>query len=132
MNFFGIPYGIPGGGTITSGSWAALDPLTGKTIWQVADPSHNAFGGGNALGPVTVANGVVYAPSLSGTVRALDAANGKTLWSYNMPFSTVGGAAVANGVVYWGTGYTHLGIPGWTGDPTNHAGKLFAFSINGT
>ena len=35
----GIPYALPGGGTITSGSWAALDPATGKILWQVADPS---------------------------------------------------------------------------------------------
>jgi polyvinyl alcohol dehydrogenase (cytochrome) len=125
-NFYGIPYSIPGDGTITSGSWAALDPETGNILWQVADPSHNAFGGGNALGPVTVANGVVYAPSMSGVVRALDAANGKTLWSYQLPGSAVGGAAVVNGVVYWGNGYAHLGIPGWTGN-----NKLYAFSLNG-
>src|SRR5439155_946253 len=65
-NFFGIPYPIPSGQTITSGSWAALDPATGQILWQVPDPSHNAFGGGNALGPVSVANGVLYAPSMSG------------------------------------------------------------------
>ncbi len=125
-NFFGIPYAIPGGGTITSGSWAALDPATGNILWQVADPSHNAFGGGNALGPVSVANGVVYAPSMSGDVRALDAANGKTLWSQHLPGSAVGGAAIVDGVVYWGNGYAHLGIPGWTGN-----NKLYAFSLNG-
>src|SRR5262249_31931153 len=73
-NVYGIPYAIRGGGTITSGSWAALDPASGKILWQVPDDSHNAFGGGNALGPVTVANGVVFAPSMSGKVRALDAA----------------------------------------------------------
>jgi outer membrane protein assembly factor BamB len=47
----GTPYTIPGGQTITSGSWAALDPATGKILSQVPDPSHQAFGGGNALGP---------------------------------------------------------------------------------
>jgi len=125
-NFNGTSYSIPDGGGITSGSWAALDPATGQILWQVADPSHNAFGGGNALGPVSVANGVVYAPSMSGVVRALDAANGKTLWSHQLPGSAVGGAAVVKGVVYWGNGYAHLGIPGWTGN-----NKLYAFSING-
>jgi polyvinyl alcohol dehydrogenase (cytochrome) len=125
-NFFGIPYTIKGGATITSGSWAALDPATGAILWQTADPSNNAFGGGNALGPVTVANGVVYAPSMSGTMRALDASTGKSVWSYQAAGSVVAGAAVAQGVVYWGSGYAHLGIPGWTGSNT-----FYAFSLNG-
>jgi polyvinyl alcohol dehydrogenase (cytochrome) len=125
-NFYGIPYSLPSGDQISTGSWAALDPATGNILWQIPDPSRNAFGGGNALGPVSVANGVVYAPSMSGTVRALDASNGRTLWSYQLPGSAVGGAAVVNGVVYWGDGYAHLGIPGWTGN-----NKLYAFSING-
>ena len=36
------------------------------------------------------------------------------------------GATVADGEVYWGSGYTHLGIPGFTGN-----NKFFAFSKNG-
>jgi polyvinyl alcohol dehydrogenase (cytochrome) len=125
-NFNGIPYALPSGQVITSGSWAALDPATGKILWQVADPSHNLFGGGNALGPVSVANGVLYAPSMSGKMFALDAANGKTLWSYQTPGAVIGGAAVVNGTVYWGDGYAHLGIPGWNGSTT-----FYAFSLNG-
>jgi len=125
-NFFGIPYPIPSGPTITSGSWAALDPATGKILWQVPDPSHNAFGGGNALGPVSVANGVLYAPSMSGDYYALDAANGKTLWTFHPDGAAVSGASVVNGVVYWGDGYAHLGIPGWKGSTT-----FFAFSLHG-
>jgi polyvinyl alcohol dehydrogenase (cytochrome) len=116
----------PRRGTTTSGSWAALDPATGNVLWQVADPSHNAFGGGNALGPVSVENGVLYVPSMSGTMRALDAANGKTLWSFQAAGSVNTGAVVVDGVVYWGSGYAHLGIPGWTGSTT-----FYAFSING-
>ena len=123
-NFYGIPDPFPTGPT--TGSWAALDPATGSTLWKVYDDTHNAYGGGNALGPVTVANGVLFAPSMSGNVRALDAATGSTLWSYQMSGATVGGAAVVNGVVYWGNGYSHLGIPGWDGST-----KLYAFSING-
>jgi polyvinyl alcohol dehydrogenase (cytochrome) len=125
-NFYGLPHTLPSGQTITSGSWAALDPATGKILWQVADPSHNAFGGGNALGPVTAANGVLYVPSMSGDYYALDAANGRTLWSFRPAGSAIGGAAVVNGTVYWGDGYTHLGIPGWTGATT-----FYAFSAKG-
>jgi polyvinyl alcohol dehydrogenase (cytochrome) len=125
-NFFGIPYTLPSGETITSGSWAAIDPGTGGVLWQTPDPSHNAFGGGNALGPVSVANGVLYAPSMSGHVYALDAANGRFLWDYQTPGAAISGAAVVNGTVYWGDGYTHLGIPGWNGSTT-----FYAFSIHG-
>jgi polyvinyl alcohol dehydrogenase (cytochrome) len=125
-NFFGIPYTLPSGQTITSGSWAAIDPATGKVIWQTPDPSLNAFGGGNDLGPVSVENGVLYAPSMSGKMYALDAANGRILWSYTSPGAVNTGAVVVNGVVYWGDGYSHLGIPGW-----NPSTTFYAFSING-
>jgi polyvinyl alcohol dehydrogenase (cytochrome) len=125
-NFFGIPYAIPSGQTITSGSWAAIDPATGAIIWQVADPSLNAFGGGNALGPVSVASGVLYVPSMSGDYYALDAANGRTLWHFHPGGAAISGAAVVDGVVYWGDGYTHLGIPGWLGSTT-----FYAFSLKG-
>jgi polyvinyl alcohol dehydrogenase (cytochrome) len=126
LNFYGIPYEVPSGETVTSGTWAAIDPATGTILWQRADPSHNAFGGGNDLGPVSVANGVVYAPSMSGTMYALDAANGKTLWTYQAAGSVNTGASVVNGTVYWGDGYNHLFIPGWTGSTT-----FYAFSLNG-
>jgi polyvinyl alcohol dehydrogenase (cytochrome) len=126
LNFYGIPYELPSGETVTSGTWAAIDPATGTILWQRADPSHNAFGGGNDLGPVSVANGVVYAPSMSGTMYALDAANGKTLWTYQAAGSVNTGASVVNGTVYWGDGYNHLFIPGWTGSTT-----FYAFSLNG-
>lgn len=63
---FGIPYTV-GGQTIYWGSWAALDPNTGKVLWQTPDPSGNA-----ALGFMSTANGVVYAPSMSGNMYALD------------------------------------------------------------
>jgi polyvinyl alcohol dehydrogenase (cytochrome) len=75
---------------------------------------------------VSVANGVLYAPSMSGKMFALDAANGKILWSYQAQGSVIGGASIANGTVYWGDGYNHLGIPGWTG-----ANAFYAFSLNG-
>jgi len=61
-----------------------------------------------------------------GSVLAIDAANGKTLWSFQAAGSVNTGAAVVNGVVYWGSGYAHLGIPGWTGSTT-----FYAFSLKG-
>jgi polyvinyl alcohol dehydrogenase (cytochrome) len=125
-NFDGVPYKLPSGETITSGSWAALDPASGRIIWQVADPSHNAFGGGNALGPVAAANGILFAPSMSGDFYALDAETGQTLWRYHPGGAAISGASIVDGVVYWGDGYTHLGIPGWLGSTT-----FYAFSLKG-
>jgi polyvinyl alcohol dehydrogenase (cytochrome) len=120
-NFYGIPTPFGGGG-----SWAALDPATGAILWQVGDPN-----GAIALGPVTVADGVVYVSSMAGaanapTMLALKAATGQRLWSFAAGSSVNAGASVVDGVVYWGSGYAHLGIPGYT---TNN--KFFAFSKAG-
>ncbi|MDY0746465.1 PQQ-binding-like beta-propeller repeat protein [Paucibacter sp. R3-3] len=120
-NFYGIPTQVG-----AAGSWAALEPETGKIIWQVGDPN-----GSIAIGPLTVADGVVFASSMAGapgapTMLALDAASGQTLWSYAAGSSVNAGASVVDGVVYWGSGYAHLQIPGYT---TND--KFFAFSKNG-
>jgi polyvinyl alcohol dehydrogenase (cytochrome) len=120
-NFYGIPSAAG-----SAGSWAALDPATGKILWQKADPN-----GAIDIGPLAVADGVVFAPSMSGTATAptmfaLNAATGATIWSFAAGSSVNAGASVVNGVVYWGSGYTHLGIPGYTGNT-----KFYAFSVNG-
>jgi polyvinyl alcohol dehydrogenase (cytochrome) len=119
-NWFGLP--SPAGGF--AGSWAALDPATGAILWHKPDPN-----GAVALGPVTVANGVVYPSSMAGsggapTMFALDAATGDTLWSFAAGSSVNAGATVVEGVVYWGSGYGQL--PGFTGN-----NKFYAFSLNG-
>jgi polyvinyl alcohol dehydrogenase (cytochrome) len=120
-NYYGIPSAAG-----SAGSWAALDPNTGKVLWQVADPN-----GSIDIGPLSAANGVVYAASMAGsatapTMLALDAASGKTLWSFAAGSSVNAGAAISNGTVYWGSGYAHLGIPGFTGN-----NKFYAFSLFG-
>jgi len=122
-NFFGIPHAVG-----SAGSWAALDPATGAILWQTADPN-----GAIDIGPLTVANGVVYAASMAASTGplikqmfALNAATGAPLWSFDAGSSVNAGATVVNGTVYWGSGYAHLGIPGYT--PGN---KFYAFSLNG-
>ncbi|HET9015881.1 MAG TPA: PQQ-binding-like beta-propeller repeat protein [Thermomicrobiaceae bacterium] len=126
-NLYGVPYTLPSGQTSHAGSWAALDPADGHVIWQVADPN-----GAMDLGPMTVANGVVYAPSMgaqsAGTPNmfALNAATGKTLWSYASGGSVVAGAVVANDAVYWGSGYANLAVFGGVGSHT-----FYAFSTGG-
>jgi polyvinyl alcohol dehydrogenase (cytochrome) len=120
-NFYGIPSAAG-----SAGSWAALDPATGAILWQKADPN-----GAIDIGPLAVANGVVFAPSMAGaatapTMFALDAANGNTLWSFASGASVVAGATIVDSTVYWGSGYTHLGIPGYTGN-----NKFYAFKKSG-
>jgi polyvinyl alcohol dehydrogenase (cytochrome) len=122
-NFYGMPTPL---GTY-GGLWAALDPATGAVLWRTADPN-----GSIALGSVAASNGVVYAGSMSGaagtdpTMLALDAATGQVLWSHAAGSSVVAGATIVDGMVYWGSGYAHLGIPGYT--PNN---RFYAFSLNG-
>ena len=112
-----VPY-TPAGSTqsITSGSWAALDPLSGKIDWQTPDPS-----GGVDVGSVSTANGVVYAGSSSGHMYALDAATGGVLWDYQGQGSSIAGPAIVNGLVYWGNGYARLGPPFGTPSKTFYA-----------
>ena len=120
----------------SAGSWAALNPDTGAILWRKADPN-----GAVTLGPVTVANGVVYVSSMAGvatapTMLALDAATGNTLWQFAAGASVNSGAVVVNGVVYWGSGYAHLGIPGYSGSPSftgNTAPtRFYAFTTTGS
>ncbi len=116
------PYLLEQSGTpTTGGSWAALDPATGRILWQTAVP-----GGADGLGPPTVANGVVYAGSMARTgdqMYALDTRSGELLWRYAAGATVNAGPAVSRGTVYWGSGYVR---GGGTASSTFHA-----FSIGG-
>jgi polyvinyl alcohol dehydrogenase (cytochrome) len=133
-----IPYQLTENGGLTSqsttgGSWAALDPATGKILWQTADPQTENLGpptgtvGVWDLGPATVANGVDYVASMAKSgaeMYALDAATGTILWSYSAGSSVNAGPAIVDGSVYWGSGYSKSA----EGSPND---RLFAFSIGG-
>jgi polyvinyl alcohol dehydrogenase (cytochrome) len=116
-NFYGIPYEIASADgqktTTNSGSWAALDPATGRILWQVADPQQ-----AGDLGYVSSANGVMYAGSTAAsgaTMFALDAASGRILWDFASGSPVISGAAIAAGHVYWGLGvrvWDRHGLPG--------------------
>jgi polyvinyl alcohol dehydrogenase (cytochrome) len=107
-----------GGQEITWGSWAALNAQTGEIVWQTADPTKEAVD----MGAVSVANGVVYAGSFSGSMYALDSVTGTVLWSFDSGGSVIGGPAIADGVVYWGSGYAHI-------KPGKANNKLYAFTV---
>ena len=70
---------------------------------------------------MSVANGVVYAGSYSGLMYAMSAKTGRILWSYDSGGSVIDGPAIANGVVYWGSGYGHIA-------PGKANNQLFAFA----
>ncbi|HWC95492.1 MAG TPA: PQQ-binding-like beta-propeller repeat protein [Candidatus Sulfopaludibacter sp.] len=112
-----VSYTLLNGQTINWGSWSGLDVATGKLLWQTADPTNGAMD----LGSVSVANGVVYAGSTSGSMYAMDALSGKILWSFASGGSVIDGPSVVDGVVYWGSGY-RIG----TGGNNN---KLYAFTV---
>ena len=113
------PWTLPDGATTTDGSWSGLDAVTGEILWQRV-PTH----GGGASGPVTTANGVVYGCSLDaqGYMYALDAGTGEELWSFASGGSCLSGAAISEGTLFWGSGYSNLGL----GTANN---KLYAFGL---
>ena len=93
----------------TKGAWSALDKATGEILWQRETTTSMAFPGlGSVVGPVTVANGVVYGCSFTGTYTAMNAATGAVLWTHESQNACAAGAAVSQGVVYWGTGYGQI------------------------
>ena len=123
----------PSGQKTNGGYWSALDPLTGKILWQTpttelaidtpfAGTPYGAPVGGmsNAYGSVSVANGVMYGEDQAGTFVALDADTGSTLWSFKSGGASISGPAIATGSLYWSSGYRNLG-------PTNN--KIYAFSL---
>jgi polyvinyl alcohol dehydrogenase (cytochrome) len=119
--------GPQGGQQTSAGSWAALDPSTGKIQWQIANPAMTAsVAGASVNGPLSAVNGVVFGGSMDaqGTMFAFDGATGAVLWSFQSGATVYGGPAIADGVVYWGNGYPaarlRFGTPG---------GKLFAFEV---
>ena len=117
-----LPYSlVPSGQQTNSGAWSALDVATGKIIWQTADPTPAT----RDRGSVSVANGVMYAGSDAGQMYALDASTGTILWSFASGGTVIDGPSIADGVLYWGSGYARLGL----GKANN---KVYAFALAGS
>ncbi len=114
-----VPWTLPGGAVTTAGVWSGLDASTGQILWQTTPPH-----GGGASGPVTTANGIVFGCSLDaqGYMYALNGATGAVLWEFPSGGSCLSGAAISNGTVYWGSGYSNFGF----GTPNN---KVYAFGL---
>jgi polyvinyl alcohol dehydrogenase (cytochrome) len=120
-----VPYALAAGkdaGKLVSGGvWSALEPATGKIIWQTGDPQNAA----DYAAPL-VANGVVFVGSLATAgdqMYALDATTGEVIWRFAAGGSVASHPALADGRLYWGSGF---------GQFTGVAGnKLYVFSIDG-
>jgi polyvinyl alcohol dehydrogenase (cytochrome) len=119
-----VPWTLPDSNVTTHGVWTAMDAGTGEVLWQKTPPTFDVSGWGDTSGPVTTANGVVFSCSVgpSGYMYALDGATGAVLWSFASGGSCLSGAAISNGEVYWGSGYSNFGL----GQPNN---KLYAFKL---
>jgi len=96
-----------------------LDAVTGLVLWQTV-PTY----GGSTSGPVTTANGVVFGCSLDplGHMYALNGVTGAILWTFESGGSCLSGAAISDGMLYWGSGYSNFGF----GTANN---KLYAFGL---
>ena len=85
-----------------STTMAALDAVSGKTLWK-----HDLMGG-TAFASVAYANGVAYVGLSNGDFYAFDALSGNQLVKLAAPDAIAGGPSVAGGVVYvpWGYNWT--------------------------
>jgi polyvinyl alcohol dehydrogenase (cytochrome) len=134
------------------GLWA-LDPATGRTIWNAPNSPTptcrwtNFWCHGAMSQAITVIPGAVFAGAYDGYFRAYDPATGKVIWQVDTgtdPVTTLAGAqayggvmdgagpTVAGGMVYVHSGYA--GRSGATGGSSmrNADGNiLMAFSVDG-
>ncbi len=90
----------------------AVVPANGTVLW-----SAGMDGGGEVLGSLAWANGLVYAAG-GGEVEAIDGANGTVLWNATLPG---GGSGVTEPVIANGQLYVASGDYGTQGDLTAYA-----------
>ena len=112
--------GPEAGRTCKGGAWSALNPATGRILWQTCDPA-----GATDTAALTVADGLLYAGSLARTganMYVLNAATGRVLWSFASGGSVAAGPAIVAGSVYWGSGYSKSG----SGSASK---RLYAFDV---
>jgi polyvinyl alcohol dehydrogenase (cytochrome) len=111
--------------TTTGGLWTALDAASGKILWQTAAPENPEYITDSF---VSGANGVIFAGSSGGNFYAIDTRTGQIKWTFPSGGAVWSGAAIVDGVVYWGSGYDtrERKLPY---DGNNN--KFYAFSLSG-
>jgi polyvinyl alcohol dehydrogenase (cytochrome) len=126
----------------------ALDPATGKLIWESLAP-RVPCGWGTALcknaqsAPATAIPGVVFSGGQDGWLRAYASESGRTLWSFDSAgraYATLNGVAEQKGGAFDHTGFVVSGgrlfaISGYNGSTGAYAGNpinvLLAFTVDG-
>lgn len=91
---------------------AGLEAGSGEIRWLHCLPAFQ-------LGPISVANGILYLGLIDGRMRAWRANNGELLWESPQGQPIAGGPAIAHGMVFVGTGAGEY-LPG---------NRLLAFGI---
>ncbi|KAI5341015.1 hypothetical protein L3X38_020289 [Prunus dulcis] len=83
----------PSNNITTAGGWVA----SGKVLWSTVNPSN-----ATSSGPVSVANGVLFAGSTNpkGSIYAMNTRTGKILWSNQTGATVYGGMSISNGFIY--------------------------------
>lgn len=134
---------------------SALDPVSGKVIWNVPSPIAPCYYAGDrskdfskgacirsqSAAPA-VMPGIVFSGSLDGWLRAYDAASGKIVWQFSttaQTYSTVNGVSDQPGGGIDGMGptiaggmlYTMSGFNGASQTGSNGINVLLAFSVDG-
>ena len=94
----------------------ALDAATGRVHWQRDMPAAS-------FGALTLANGVLFQPTVPGTLYALDARKGDVLWTAEPGGDLGGGVSVADGRVVTGHGFWFLT------QPPNPQGGVVAYEL---
>jgi polyvinyl alcohol dehydrogenase (cytochrome) len=119
-----VPWTLLDGTTTTTGVISGIDAATGELLWQTTPPFGGTPFGGATSGPLTTANGVVFlcALDLAGHMYALDGATGEILWTFASGGSCLSGAAISEGRLFWGSGYSLFGTPN---------NKLYSFGLPG-
>lgn len=119
-----VPWTLPDGTSTTDGVWSAMDAITGELLWQTVPTFGGTPFGGGPSGPVTTANGVVFGCALDpqGHMYALNGATGDILWTFPSGGSCLSGAAISEGRLFWGSGYSLFGTPN---------NKVYSFGLPG-
>ncbi|HEY2464832.1 MAG TPA: PQQ-binding-like beta-propeller repeat protein [Steroidobacteraceae bacterium] len=133
----------------------ALDPFTGKVVWNTPAPTAPCHYAGDRSKDYTkgacvraqsaapaVMPGVVFSGTLDGWLRGYDAASGKIIWEFSttaQTYSTVNGNPAQPGggidgmgpTIAGGMVYTMSGFNGAARTGSNGVNVLLAFSVDG-
>jgi polyvinyl alcohol dehydrogenase (cytochrome) len=95
----------------------AIDPATGRVLWEAAPFE------GQIYAPVAAVPGVAFVGTTTGLLAALDTGTGARLWTYQAPDKTGCGPSIVNGRVLWGYGFFLFGPSG--------DGGVLSFTVDG-